>query len=112
MNFVLTLFVLTLKLEIEGTPFIMTSIIFDYNYLYTSYLISEIVGIGIVKGAQVAVFGMHFIDLNNDTLKILHTQFSYNKKIERGKKTKTVTDIQRVLKIWKMRKEKSLFLKL
>ena len=47
---------------------------------------------------------MQCIDLNNSTLKILATHFSYNKKIERGKKiVKTVTDIQRILNIWKMR---------
>ena len=47
---------------------------------------------------------MSCIDLNNDALKILATHFSYNKKIERRKKMfKTLTDIQRVLKIWEMR---------
>ena len=47
---------------------------------------------------------MHCIDLNNDTLKILGTHFSYNKKLKEEKKVfKTVTDIQRVLRIWKMR---------
>ena len=43
------------------------------------------------------------MNLNNDTLKILGTQFSYNKKLNKEKNFKTVTDIQRVLKIWKMR---------
>ena len=47
-------------------------------------------------------------------LKILGTHLSYNKSIERGKKLfMTVTDIQRVLKIWKMRnltlKQKNVF---
>ena len=47
---------------------------------------------------------MSCTDLNNDALKILATHFSYNKKIERRKKMfKTLTDIQRVLKIWEMR---------
>ena len=36
-------------------------------------------------------------------LKILGTQFSYNEKLNKEKNFKTVTDIQRVLKIWKMR---------
>ena len=43
-----------------------------------------------------AVCGMRCIDLNNDTLKILGTHCSYNK---RGKNIfKAIADIQRVLK--------------
>ena len=65
---------------------------------------SEIAGIGALKGVQVAVCGLRCIDLNNDTLKILGTHFSYNKKLKEEKNLyKTVTDIQRVLKIWKKR---------
>ena len=78
---------------------------------------SEIAGIGVLKGVKVAVCGTRRIDLNNNTLKIIGTHFSYNKKLkEEKKKCKTLTDIQRVLKIWKMRnltlEGKSLFLKL
>ena len=51
-----------------------------------------------------AVCGMRCIDLNNDTLKILATHFAYNEKLKEEKKFwKTVADIQRVLKICKMR---------
>ena len=51
-----------------------------------------------------AACGMCCIDLNNDRLKILGIQFSYNEKLnEEENLCKTVTDIQRVLKIWKMR---------
>ena len=46
-----------------------------------------------LKGLQVAVCGMRCKDLNSDTLKMLDTHSSYNEKKE----------IQRVLKIWKMR---------
>ena len=52
-----------------------------------------------------AVCGMCCLDLNNDTLKILGTQFSYNEKLKEGKtlcKT-SVTDIQQLFKIWKIR---------
>ena len=50
-----------------------------------------------------AACGMCCIDLNNDRLKILGIQFSYNEKLnEEENLCKTVTDIQRVLKIWKM----------
>ena len=65
---------------------------------------SEIAGIGDLKWVQVAVCSLRCIDLNNDTLKILGTHFSYNKKLKDEKKFyKTVTDIQRVLNTWKMR---------
>ena len=51
-----------------------------------------------------AVCGERCIDLKNDTLKILGTHFSYNEKLKEEKNFyKTVTDIQRVLKIWKKR---------
>ena len=51
-----------------------------------------------------AVCGLRCIDLNNDTLKILGTHFSYNEKLKEEKNFyKTVTDIQPVLKIWKKR---------
>ena len=52
-----------------------------------------------------AVCGIRFIDLNIDTLKILSTHFSYNEKLKEKKNFyKIVTDMQQVLKIWKIRK--------
>ena len=64
----------------------------------------EITGIGVLKGVQIVVCGVRCLDLKNDTLKILGTHFSYNEKLkeERNFYT-TVTNIQQVLKIWKMR---------
>ena len=56
-------------------------------------------GIGVLKGVQMAVCGMGCIDLNDDTLKILGTHFSYNEKLKEEKKYKSATDNQRVLKI-------------
>ena len=48
---------------------------------------------------------MRCIDLNVDMLKILGTHFSYNEKLKEEKIFyKIVTDMQRVLKIWKMRR--------
>ena len=47
---------------------------------------SEIADIGALKGVQVEVCGLCCIDLNNDTLKILGTYFSYNKKLKKEKK--------------------------
>ena len=52
-----------------------------------------------------AVCGMCCIDLNIDTLKILGTHFSYKEKLKEEKNFhKTVTDMKRVLKLWKKRK--------
>ena len=61
--------------------------------------------IGVRKGVQVTVSGVCCIHLNIHTLKILGNYFSYNKKLKEKKNFyNIVTDIQRVLKIWKMRK--------
>ena len=50
------------------------------------------------------VCGLRCIDLNNDASKVLGTHLSYNEKLKEEKKFyKTLTDIQRVLKIWKKR---------
>ena len=51
-----------------------------------------------------AVCGMRCIDLNFDRLKILGTHFSYNEKLKENNFYKIVTDMQRVLKIWKRRR--------
>ena len=62
-------------------------------------------GIGGLKGIQVTVCGMLCIDLNINKYKILGTHFSYSEKLIEDKKFyNIVADIQRVLKIWKMRK--------
>ena len=64
----------------------------------------KITGIGVLKGVQVGVCGMRCVDLKTDTLKILGTHFPYNEKLKDEKNFyTTVTSIQRVLKIWKMR---------
>ena len=81
-----------------------------YYYLPSSVLKpnlkkSEIADIRFRKGVQIAVCGLYCFDLNNDTLKILGTHFSYNEKlkVKKKKNCKTVKDIQRVLKTWKKR---------
>ena len=48
-----------------------------------SGLKSEIAGMGALKGVQVC--GLRCVDLNNDTLKILGTHFSYNEKLKEEK---------------------------
>ena len=45
----------------------------------------EIASIGVLKGVLVVVCGMRCIGLNNDTLKILGTHLSYNKKLKEEK---------------------------
>ena len=63
----------------------------------------EITGIGVLKGVQVVVCGMRCADLKNNTLKILCTHFSGNEKLQEERNFyTTVTNIQRVLEIWKM----------
>ena len=67
----------------------------SYFWIKTIFRKSKIAGIGARKGVQVAICGLHCIDLYIDTLKILRTHFSYNEKLKEEKKFyKTVTDIQ------------------
>ena len=63
-----------------------------------------------------AVCSMRCVDLKNHTIKIIGIHFSYNEKLKEEKNVyTTVKNIQRVLKIWKMRnltlEGKILFLK-
>ena len=64
----------------------------------------EIAGIRVLKSVKVAVCGMKCIDLCNDTIKITGIHFSHNKK-KRNEKNflDSITKIQNVLKIWRMR---------
>ena len=55
---------------------------FAFFWIKTRLKKSEIEGIGALNGVQVAVCGLRCIDLNNDTLKILGTHFSYNEKLK------------------------------
>ena len=64
----------------------------------------EVSGIGILKRVQVAVCAMKYINLKIDTMKILGIHFSNNELIVREKDfLKAISNIQRVLKSWKMR---------
>ena len=83
----------------------MTDTFFSYfSELKINSTKSKIAGIDVLKGVQMAVCGMRCTDLNNDMLKIFGTHFSYNEKLKVEKFFyKTATDIQQVLKIWKMR---------
>ena len=65
----------------------------------------EISGIGVLKSVKVAACGMKCIDLCNDTIKITGIHFSCNKK-KRNEKNflDSITKIQNVLKVWRMRR--------
>ena len=52
---------------------------------------------------QVTICGMYCVNVKNDTVKTLGTHFSYNVKLKGENIYTTVTDIQQVLKMWKMR---------
>ena len=61
--------------------------LFSYcSRLKPNFKKSEIAGIGALKGVQVAVCGLRWIDLNNDTLKNSRYSFFLLWKIKRGKK--------------------------
>ena len=78
-------------------PFLMYIISIKHvvdTFLFLSYFSrikpnltkSEIAGIGVLKGAQMAVYSMSCIILNIDKLKILGTYFSLNRKLKEEKK--------------------------
>ena len=64
----------------------------------------EIAGIGTLKGAQVALYGMRCVDLVSNILKILGIYYSYNKKLEIQENFKRhIIKIKKKLRIWKMK---------
>ena len=64
----------------------------------------EIAGIGSLKGVTNAVCGLKFVDLSNDTIKILRIYFSYNKKVQmQNNFLTTIKKIQQVLSLWNSR---------
>ena len=66
----------------------------DFSELNPNLSKWEITGIGVLKGVQMAVCGMHCADLKNDILKILGTHFSYYEKLKEEKNVySTVTNI-------------------
>ena len=61
---------------------------------------SEIAGIGSLKGVETAVCGMKNIDLTKDAVKIIGISFSYNKAIQNELNFRTtISKIQAVLKL-------------
>ena len=76
-----------------------------YSGLKPNHEKCEIAGNGVLKSVKVAVCGMKCIDMCNDTKKITGIHFSYNKK-KRNEKNflDSITKIQNVLKVWRMRR--------
>ena len=61
-------------------------------------------GIGVLNGVQVALCGMKYVNLNNETVKILGVHFSYNKNLEQDKKIcEHIVKIENILKLWRIR---------
>ena len=64
----------------------------------------EIAGTGVLKGVQMTVCGMRYIDLCNTAIKILGTYFSYNSRIKEVYDfLKIVPNGKSVLKLWRFR---------
>ena len=64
---------------------------------------SEIAGIGVLKGVQMALCGMECVNLKNNTIKILGIHFSYNKSLEDDENYKRyIINIEKLLKLWRM----------
>ena len=64
----------------------------------------KIAGIGVLKGVQVAVYGMRCTDLWNEAIKILGTYFSHNSRIkEECNFLKIIFSVQSVLNLWRFR---------
>ena len=76
----------------------------QYSCLKPNYEKCEIAGIGALKSVKLAVGGMKCVDLCKDTIKITGVHFSYNKTKQDEKNfLETITKIQNVLRIWRMR---------
>ena len=94
-----------LRNEKSATEVIKT---FDKFSLFSGLKISnakcEIAGIGVKKGAMMALCGMICIDLTEYVIKILGIYFSYNKKLQQEKNfLNHIIKIQNIVKLWKLR---------
>ena len=64
----------------------------------------EIAGICWLKGAKVTLCGLKSLDLSKESIKILGTHISYNKKLQDDINfSMTVKNICHVIKLWRMR---------
>ena len=61
-------------------------------------------GIGALKGVEVAICGIKCIDLNKEAIKILGVSFSYDKNLLLGNNfRKTILNIEKILEMWRRR---------
>ena len=75
-----------------------------FSGLYPNLSKCEIAGIGVLKGANVALCGMKTLDLVNESIKILGIHISYNKSHQNDLNfCETVKNMCNVLNLWKMR---------
>ena len=75
-----------------------------FSGLYPNLSKCEIAGIGVLKGANVALCGMKTLNLVNESIKILGIHISYNKSLQNDLNfCETVKNMCNVLNLWKMR---------
>ena len=81
------------------SPFQWRTIVPNYaKYQIPNHEKCKIGGIGVLKSVKVAVGGMTYIDLCNNTIKITGIYFSYNRKKRKEKYfLESITKIQNVL---------------
>ena len=76
----------------------------NFSGLKTNRAKYQIAGIGVLNGVQVALCGIKCVNLNNETVKILGLNFSYNKNIEQDKTfSEHILNIESIIKLWRMR---------
>ena len=64
----------------------------------------EIAGIGVLKGVKVALCGVRWVNLHEDTIKILGIHYLYNKQLQNDEKfKKCIAKIENASKLWKAR---------
>ena len=63
----------------------------------------KIAGIGTLKGVNVAVCGLKYLNLTKKSVKILGVRFSYNKKLEHEMSFQGHIKIESILRLWRMR---------
>ena len=81
------------------SPFQWRTIVPNYaKYQIPNHEKRKIAGIGVLKSVKVAVGGMEYTDLCNNTIKITGIHFSYNRKKRKEKNfLESITKIQNVL---------------
>ena len=76
----------------------------QFSCLKPNYEKCKIAGIGVLKSVKVAVCGMKCVDLCKDTIRITDVHLWYNiTKQDVKNALETISKIQNVLKIWRMR---------